>query len=264
MKRAAAFVLILTLALAVCLPAPAETAPVIDDEIHLFREDELAALTEKMEPLCAFGTPVLWVTRAAGEAEALCVQKYVSDIGYGRSGILFMINLNTRDLYLYVDGAIGDAISVSDCLDITDNVYREASGGYFMSCAANVFNQAGKLLNNERIARPMHYITSFLLAVCMALLITFVIVVRPGNKGIFQLKKRPKPDLHPSVSALPILAVPAITVRENKLIRSIRISSGGGSSGGGSYRSGGGHSSGGWHSSGGGHSGGGHGGGHKF
>ena len=253
---------LLALILVLCAPALADgPAPILKDEVQLFDAAEQSRLTEQMQPLCEFGTPMLWVTRKSGEAESLCRTEYRASIGDGESGVLFMINLSSRMLYLYVDGAIGKVISVSDSLDITDNVYRKASGGYYDSCAAEVFSQVGRLLRSEHIARPMRIITSALLSLCSALLFTFVMVTRPGHKGIFKYRKTPEAVQHPSAVQFIAPGTGAVTVVSSRLIRTVRLNTGGSGSGG--YRSGS-HGSFGGGRSGGGGFGGGHGGGHRF
>ena len=267
MKRIVLCGLLLFLALAACLPAIADKIqPIILDEAGLLSSEETDALRLQMEPLCECGTPMLWITYSNGTAETICRRKFAEVIGSEQSGVLFMINFTTHELYLYVDGAIGETISVSDCLDITDNVYRRASGGYYRSCAEEAFSQVGRLMRSENISRVMRIVTSALLALSTALMLTFVIVTLPGHQlNIFKIRKRPLVEVHPSAVPAQIAGEIELTVTSNKLIRSVRradVSSSGGGSGhihvgsGGGFHSSGGHS--------GGHSGGGHGGGHRF
>ncbi len=55
-------------------------------------------------------------------------------------------------------------------------MYRYASGGDYFSCADEAFQQIFALLQGNRIAQPMKYISNALLAVILALLLNFGLI----------------------------------------------------------------------------------------
>ncbi len=251
---ALAFLLILSLSLASAEPV---YAPVIHDDAGLLTEAEIRSLREQMTALCEYGTPILWTTDQDGTVSVQASECLTREIGLEGSGILFMININTHYLYLKAGGDIDRVITSSDCLDITDNVYRLAGRGYYAECAASAFGQVLRLMQSERIARPMRIVTSALLALALALLITFIIIYRSRGKRALSRSKQEAESVKPYLLA-PSTVITCAVVRDTLVRRVVHQSSGGGSFRGGGFRGGGGgfRGGGGFH--------GGSGGGHRF
>ena len=241
---------------------PAANEPLIIDDAGLFAPHELTALREAMLPLSAYGKPVLWTTEKKGTAEYLCRLKYGETVGLGESGALFMINMNTRTLYLGTDGAIGQTITVSDALDLVDNVYRLAGRSYYAHCAIKLFTDAERLMERGKILRPLRVVGSALIALSLSLLITTAIVLAGSGLKAIRKKARLEARVHPSTRVV-TLAAGAFAMQETRrvLLRRERIESSSGGSGGhyhggrggGSFHGGGGRSGGSFH-----------GGGHRF
>ena len=107
---------------------------------------------------------------------------YAKEYGYSRFGTasytIFLIDMDSREICIYSDGSIYKTITSAYARTITDNVYRYASDGDYYGCAYHAFDQMKTLLEGQKIAQPMKYISNALLAVVFALLINYFIVMR--------------------------------------------------------------------------------------
>ena len=70
-----------------------------------------------------------------------------------------------------------DIITKSYANTITDNVYTFASDEEYFDCANTAFEQINTLLEGRAIAQPMKYISNALLAIVLALLINYFVVM---------------------------------------------------------------------------------------
>lgn len=223
---------------------------VISDEAMLLSESESADLSKKMQKITEYGNAAF----ISVDENYLSAQSYAQncyrELFGTASGMVFLIDMDNRMIWIHSDGAVYKTVTKSYANTITDNVYKYASDGDYYKCAAEAFGQAKALLDGQKIAQPMKYISNLLLALILALLINFGIV-----KYFSGLKSPSEEKILNSVRKKFTFTKPtAEFIRETKHYSPISTGSGGSSSGGG----GGGHSGGGGsHSSGGG-------GGHSF
>ena len=235
-------------------PAGAERLPVIQDDADLLTAEEEAALYEDMLPICEYGTPLFWTTTESGTYQTKAERFYHRHLAEGESGTLFMIDMGSRYLYIFSDGAIYRTMTTGEAETVTDNVFRQAGRGEYYACASSAFRQIHSLLLGKQIARPMKLTSNVLLALVLALL------------GVY-LYIRGRYETHPKSgklkAALPVTAAAAAAFTARTLNTQARMTKqkktdiSSSSGGGGGHYGGGGHSGGG-----GGHSGGG--GGHGF
>jgi len=151
-------------------PARADSQPLIQDDADLLSGEEEALLREDMLPLCEYGTPLFWSTWEEGDYETLADRFYHQHLGRGESGALFVINLRARQLTVFTDGEMHRVITRGEAETITDNVYRLAGREEYYACARSAFDQMGRLMRGERIARPMKLAGNVFLALVLALL----------------------------------------------------------------------------------------------
>ena len=85
--------------------------------------------------------------------------------------------MDNRELCLISNGDISKAITNSYADTITDNVYSYASDGDYYRCALKVFQQVHALLTGHKIMQPMKYISNALLALILAALINYFVVM---------------------------------------------------------------------------------------
>ena len=219
----------------------------VDDWADLLTDDQEGQLFESMKEIAAYGH-VAFVS--INENNFYNTERYIENYYYehfgSESGTVFLIDMDYRYIWIHSNGAIYRVVTDSYADIIADNAYSHASSGDYYECADVAFGQILSLLKGQRIAQPMKYISNALLAIALALLINYGIVMavsRSRKAAASQLLNGiyTKVDIHnTNVRFL------------HQSRRYSPIDSGGG--GGGGHGGGGG---------GGGHSGGG-GGGHKF
>ena len=280
MRNRHAFVsILLTLILAAALSAgltlsvrAAENASgyraVIQDDADLLSDAEEAKLLSELEGNLQYGNMAV-ITLPKGNsyggaqnaAERL-TWEYFQDV----DGATFVIDMETRYLYLYTYGSVMKVISVSDCDSITDNVYKQASRADYYGCASEAMAQVRKLLEGHQIARPMMIILTVLMALFIGAFLMYLIMK--------STMKIPKPS-HAELAAAARTSFRRSEVMAEKgatstiyspLPKATYSSGGGGSSSGGGFSGGGGGGFSGGGGGGGfsGGGGGGHGGGHGF
>ena len=170
-----------------------------------------------------------------------------------KSGTLFLIDMDKREIYIYSDGSNKNIITSRKATIITDNIYRYASRGEYYKCAKEAFNEINTLLAGGKIMEPMRHISNIFIAIIFGFLLNFFILVKHTKMRKAKAKEiLNKCDINTSISN-----IKANKIGVEKVYSPIANDSDGFSSGGSS--SSGGHSSGG---GGGGHSG--SGGGHRF
>ncbi|MCR4897553.1 MAG: TPM domain-containing protein [Lachnospiraceae bacterium] len=233
----------------------------ITDEADLLSPDEEALLKNVMQPITAYGNVAFEsINENYTTAEYYARDSYENTFGK-QSGILFLVDMDNRYLFMRSDGLIYETVTSSEMETITDNVYTYASNEDYYRAAATAFEQVYALLEGRDIPRPMKYIGNAVFSIMIGMLIAFIIVSINSS-----LKSAGVREMLASASRSVGVKDPTEEFdRETKRYSPVESSSSGSSS---SYRSSGGsshssHSSGGHssHSSGG-HSGGG--GGHRF
>ena len=224
---------------------------IIEDDADLLSDEEEALLASQMQAITSYGNAVFKSISYNNYSASWFAEDYYHRLlGTGASGSLFLIDMSNRELYIFSDGAVYRTITAAYANTITDNVYQYASDSDYYLCASTAFEQIHTLLSGRRIAQPMKYISNALLALILAALINYFVVML--------LSKSSKPDtkeILDSVYARFTFSNVQKKLSSQSKVYHPRSSGSSGSHGGG----GGGHSSG---HSGGGHSGGG--GGHRF
>lgn len=149
---------------------------VIEDDADLLTDAEEASLAEVMEGVTTYGNVAFKsITSNNTTSEAYAKSYYKNKFGTS-SGTVFLIDMDNRNLWIFSDGAVYRVITKGYAETITDNVYRKASAEDYYDCAAEAFRQMNTLLEGDRIAQPMKYVSNAFLAVIAALLINFGVV----------------------------------------------------------------------------------------
>ena len=145
----------------------------IRDDSDLLTAQEEAALVQDMIPITDYGHIIFWSTDeyTFDEIEQAKDKRYHL-YGNESSGI-FAVNMQVRKVTFQSDGTIYSMVSRSYARSITDNVSHYASSGDYYQCAAEAYAQVLTVLQGNRIAEPMKYI-SF---VVIGLMLSFVLVV---------------------------------------------------------------------------------------
>lgn len=159
---------------------------ILDDQANLLTDDQELLLRSDMAPLTEFGN-VVFVSISSnqyGNSETFAREYYRSKF-QSADGVLFVIDMQTRQLTLMSRGTLERTLTPSKNTSIVDNVFRLASAGNYYECAKRVFEQAYRLLTGGKIAEPMRYISAAIIALCSSSFIGFMIAYAG-----FRLKKQ--------------------------------------------------------------------------
>ena len=151
-----------------------------------------------------------------------------------------LVTTTSHSFYSTEDGEAHKTITNSHAYTITDNTYVYATESYgrdYYTCSYETMEQILALMEGRRIAQPMKYICSALLAIILALLINYFIAMFYSRQRKTNIK-----NIISGIYANASITNPRVSFsHQTKTYSPPSSSSGGGSSGGG----GGGHSGGG-------------------
>lgn len=214
---------------------------VLEDDAQLLSPEEGDELVERMREVTRWGNVAFKTIRTNTTSAREYVEAYYRETFGSDSGTAFLIDMDNHEIRLRNYGEVSKVITNGYSDTITDNCYRYASRGDYYECAEEVFREVAALLSGQRIAQPMKYVSNFLLAVIMAVLLNYFIMRR---MSAHRLPKRR--ELLAGVTQRYALHDPeAKYVRTTKRYDPPSSDSGSSSGGGGSSSSGGGGSGGG-------------------
>lgn len=217
----------------------------IDDEEDLLSSSEEEELLKKLVPLTQYGN-VAFLSGRGDYSAAATIRDFYNEVFYGKSGLIFFIDMENREIRIQSGGAFYRTISSDVANSITDNVYVFASNGDYYRTAAVAFSQVKAKMEGRFVATPMRWISNFFLAIFLGLLFNFTMLLmtwkqnRAGSKAVLGA-------LRPNM----ILSNREVIMTNQTKVRLSSSSSrrggqsgggfsGGGSSGGGGFSSGGG------------------------
>jgi len=204
----------------------------VEDDAMLFSDDEQIYLQQELQELTAYGHAAV-ITSAAGHSSD--TGEYARSLYRGlygtESGTLFLIDMNSRMIWIFSDGAVYRTITTPYANIITDNVYRLASIGMYYECASSVIEQELTLLEGGKIAQPMKYATNALMALALSCLLCFVYVI---------VRRRRKVEKHAAIMAGTTITAAAVAVASARKAGVVRRKRESGSGGGGGFSGGGG------------------------
>lgn len=213
---------------------------IVEDDAGLLSQDELKQLSRKMAEITPYGNAAFKTIDENPSSTERFVREYYSDTFGQRSGTVFLIDMDNRNIWIYSDGDVYKIITDSYADTITDNVYRYASSQEYFDCAYHAFEQIVSLLQGYRIARPMKYISNALMALLFGMLINYIII-----KCFARRKRVNQQELLGNIFTQCDIHQPQAVFTHQNRVYTPPSSSGGSRSGGGSHRSSGGHRSGG-------------------
>ena len=217
----------------------------IDDEEDLLSSSEEENLLKKLVPLTKYGN-IAFLSGRGEYSAAATIRDFYNEVFYGKSGLIFFIDMENREIRIQSGGAFYRTISSDVANSITDNVYVFASNGDYYRTAAVAFSQVKAKMEGRFVATPMRWISNFFLAIFLGLLFNFTMLLmtwkqnRAGSKAVLGA-------LRPNM----ILGNREVIMTNQTKVRLSSSSSrrggqsgggfsGGGSSGGGGFSSGGG------------------------
>ncbi|MBE5998858.1 MAG: TPM domain-containing protein [Sarcina sp.] len=207
-------------------------ADLLTDEEEAWLIEDYSAITEYMD--AAFVTTEHSAGSTSAFAEQYAIRHYGND-----PAVIFVIDMENRELYIYANGPALKTISRADARAITDNIYKIASRGDYYECADLALSQILSKCSGGRLARPVKHATNALIAVLAGILLNYFITVSSRRPRV---ERRTKGSVDVSVSRQ-MATMPGISLALPIVLSSVRhykSSSSGGSGGGGGGHSGGG------------------------
>lgn len=155
---------------------------IIGDDAGYFSDADRKSLGELMAQITPHCNVILLTTTSHPYSRTFDYAEHYFDSCFGASadGIVFVIDRNLNEIFLYTNGSIRSAITDSRAYSITDNTYLYATASHnydYYTCSYKTLEQALSLLEGRRIAQPMKYICSALLAVIVALLANYFVAM---------------------------------------------------------------------------------------
>ncbi len=211
---------------------------VILDYAELLSDSEEEELLVHMNSIVPYGNVIFQtVTLTTGAYESYSEETYYEYFG-NEPGVIFQIDMGNRKLTISSSTALDDEISYERDT-IVDNVYRYATDGDYLTCAAECFDEIYAVLNDEAIAHNMKYIDNAIIAIIISLIFNFLVVFSADKK------KKSAAQITGGVAVVSAIASASVTKGKLKTEYSPISSGSSGSSGGGGFSGGGGGFSGG-------------------
>lgn len=158
----------------------------MNDEQNLLTPSEEEELLDYMLPITEYGNVAFMTTLIGSSNYEGATRDIYHNLFGSDSGIIFLIDMNHRQLVIFSDGDVYKVITKSYANTITDNVYRLARKGDYSGCAEEVFAEVYTLLIGDKIAQPMRHITNALLAITLSTLILYYISRRISKQRAAQ------------------------------------------------------------------------------
>lgn len=156
---------------------------VIEDEADLLTNSQEEQLLAYMAQITEYGNAAFVTIDHNPYSSTQSYAENYTDSRFGSSsGTLFLIDMDHREIYIDTKGSMRKRITSAYANTITDNIYTYASDADYYTCAYKAFEQIYTLLEGGRIAQPMKYISNAFLAIVLAMLINYFIVMTISRK----------------------------------------------------------------------------------
>ncbi len=154
----------------------------IEDKAGLLSNPAKERLLAQMEGLKEYGNIfVATVEENSTHAEVYARSLYTAYFG-DQSGLLFLIDMGNREIYLYVDGYIGDNISTAKARQITGKIYKLASAGKYEKCASEALRYCKLTLEGGTFLSGMKIASNAALAILIGVVINFIVLLSLNRK----------------------------------------------------------------------------------
>lgn len=153
----------------------------VSDEADLFTDTEEMDLADRLYELTGYGNAIICTVSENDEDTETLARDILYEYSGDVSGTVFLIDMANRMLYIYSTGDMYETLTSGRANTITDNVYEYASDENYYECAVSVIDQEVTVLEGGSIAQPMKYVSNLLLALIVALIINYFIVIRTSS-----------------------------------------------------------------------------------
>lgn len=248
MKKIFALVLsaLMCFSMVLAVSGATQDDPVLYDEAALLSQSEAEELTQKLRQISSTYHAQI-VVMTIPSAEGNDVDEYANyifdskNIGYGekRDGVLLLICMDPRELYIVCDGLAGDAIGDSGITVIGDAIAPDLSDGNYAQAFDIFADQCVYYIDGHLNGFPFDAGKSLLIALAVGLLVGLVVAF--ALKGqLKSVRKQERADVYVRPGSMQITAHSDLYLYRNLTrIKKESSSSGGRSSSGSSRHSGG-------------------------
>ena len=141
----------------------------IEDSADLYSVSEEKALMNRMQEITQYCNVGLV---AINQNDKATTREYAKQKCYDmfgeESSVLFLIDMEYREIYIWSIGAAYDKVNLKMANIITDNVYSYAGDGEYFQCADVAMTQIYDLLGGRPVPQPMKYMSNFFIAAIWA------------------------------------------------------------------------------------------------
>jgi len=157
----------------------------VEDNAGLFDRRETDTLIEYLGYVSEFGNAgVITLSENNYSGTEDFASKYLyNEFGPGVNSVILVIDMDYRLITVWAEGN-GMKKVRSYGTTITDNIYTYASDGDYGMCALEGVSEIYSVLNGEKIARPMKFISNALLSLVLALLISYIIARKASSASM--------------------------------------------------------------------------------
>lgn len=146
MKKILLLSVIIVLLVSILVPSAALAAGQnVYDNAELFTPDELAQLQETIDAhIETYGSDlaIVTITDDQGKTSRAYADDFYDQNGFGEDGMLFLINMDSRELYISTSGRMIDILNDDRINDLLDLQYEYASNSDYFSAMQHSIEQA--------------------------------------------------------------------------------------------------------------------------
>lgn len=148
----------------------------IDDMADLFTDEEAEEMLNILYEISEYGYAgvVTIDENPFGNTEAYANQYLLDYYGDGISAVILVLDMDNRLITIWSDGYLERTVSPKSTT-ITDNIYKLASKGEYGECAIDGLAQINAVVNGQKIAQPMKYMSNAGLAIILSLVISYFV-----------------------------------------------------------------------------------------
>ena len=144
------------------------------DNAGLFTDEQLVEIEAAMGAVArSISVAVVTTNDNLNYSTENYAYRMLMDIFQGENGVVFLIDMQNRELYLYTSDS-NRTLTSAKCKTITDNVYRYARKGDYAACTVKALQQVDSVMTGIGIPQPMKHISNLLLSIVGALILVFL------------------------------------------------------------------------------------------
>lgn len=155
---------------------------IMDDSLGLLTAEEQEQLRKEMEPLTAYCAVAFRTTEDPQNTEREAMEYFSKYINRSRSynGVLVMIDMNPRMIYVFSRGVMERIITRSDAYAITSDISHLASDEQYYACAAEAFRRITAELENRQPLSPTRILCTLAASIVLGVMVAYS-SIRQGN-----------------------------------------------------------------------------------